>query len=298
MSRKPRLHYPGALYHVMARGNNKQDIFREKTDYHFFLNSMKYIKERKPYILYAYCLMPNHFHFLLEVNDVPLSVIMQRLLTTYVRYFNRTYNKRGHLFQNRYKAILCEKEHYLLELVRYIHLNPVRAHIVNSPAAWEWSAHNIYLGRVKDLLVDNVLVLSNFSENVGNAYEGYAEFVREGLTMGHKQALYPKEKTPYLGGKKFVEELTIKHGRPNNTLTVINRAKKQPLESILKKISVKTGLDSELIRGQSRLQSVADARKMFIIEALATRHKGADIARFLDCSASYITKVWTMLQIS
>ena len=126
MARKPRIHFPGALYHVIARGNRRQGIFRDDKDLQRFLTYLSDVKSRFPFRLYAYGLMKNHLHLLIEVDEVPLSRIMHSLLFGYAGYFNRRYGEAGHLFQGRYKAIVCDKDAYLLELVRYIHLNPVR----------------------------------------------------------------------------------------------------------------------------------------------------------------------------
>ena len=133
MARKPRIHFPGALYHVITRGNRRQGIFLDEKDLQRFLTYLSDCKNRFPFRLYAYALMKNHLHLLIEVEENPLSRIMQSLLFGYARYFNRRYGEVGHLFQGRYKAILCDKDAYLLELVRYIHLNPVRAKIVREP---------------------------------------------------------------------------------------------------------------------------------------------------------------------
>jgi REP element-mobilizing transposase RayT len=125
MARKPRIHFPGALYHVITRGNRRQGIFQDEKDLEQFLTYLSNCKNRFPFCLYAYALMQNHLHFLIEVGEIPLSRIMQSLLFGYAHYFNRRYREVGHLFQGRYKAILCDKDAYLLELVRYIHLNPL-----------------------------------------------------------------------------------------------------------------------------------------------------------------------------
>lgn len=155
MPRHPRVYAPGLLYHVMARGNNGQPIFLQAADYESFLKILHVVRERYPFYLYAYVLMPNHFHLLLllEVAQVPTARLTQSLLTTYVREFNGRHRRRGHLFHGRYKAIACDQESYLLELVRYIHLNPVRARLVRRPSEWRWSGHGEYL-RTEEARVD------------------------------------------------------------------------------------------------------------------------------------------------
>ena len=141
MARKPRIEFPGAFYHVIVRGNNRQKIFADDEDYKYFLGRLNHYKERFKFVLFAYVLMPNHIHLLLETGEVPLSRIMQSLQFTYTQKFNRRHKKVGHLFQGRYKAILCQKESYLLELIRYIVLNPVRARLVKRPVDWRWNSY-------------------------------------------------------------------------------------------------------------------------------------------------------------
>ena len=146
--RKPRLEIQGGLYHIITRGNNRQLIFGSDDDRGKFLLQLAHQKARLPFYLYAYCLMPNHIHLLIERQDDSISRIMQRLLTAYSQYHNRKHRKSGHLLQGRYKAILCQSDQYLAELVRYIHLNPVRAKMVRRPQGfptavtahiWAWT---------------------------------------------------------------------------------------------------------------------------------------------------------------
>jgi len=124
MARKPRLFAPGILYHVIVRGNQRQKTFAKDRDYQVYLEKLAQYRKRYGVTIYAYCLMPNHVHLLLECSGSPLGKFMQGLQQSYTQYYNRTYHKVGHLFQGRYQAILCQKDAYLLELVRYIHLNP------------------------------------------------------------------------------------------------------------------------------------------------------------------------------
>src|SRR6267142_1455660 len=143
---KPRLEIEGGLYHVITRGNNRQLIFGSDDDHHRFLLQLAHQKGKLPFYLYAYCLMPNHIHLLVERQHDYISRVMQRLLTAYSQYHNRKYRKAGHLLQGRYKAILCQSDQYLAELVRYIHLNPVLVKMVRRPRDFRYSSHRAYLG--------------------------------------------------------------------------------------------------------------------------------------------------------
>ena len=131
MPRKSRIDAAGAIHHVIARGINKADIFSDNIDYRNFLSRLGIILNATKTACYAWALMPNHFHLLLRTGNTPVSTIMRRLLTGYAVNYNRRHNRFGHLFQNRYKSILCQEEPYLLELVRYIHLNPLRAGLIS-----------------------------------------------------------------------------------------------------------------------------------------------------------------------
>ena len=147
MARKPRIEFEGALYHVITRGNQRQQIFNATEDYERYLKILEDYKLRYDFLIYAYILMENHVHLLMETKEVPLSKILQGINQRYTMYFNRRYATVGHLFQGRYKAMLCERDSYLLSLVQYIHMNPVRLGRAKSPAAYPWSSHSLISGR-------------------------------------------------------------------------------------------------------------------------------------------------------
>lgn len=146
MARRARAEVAGGLYHVITRGNNRRQIFNSPADYQKFLSLMAVQKTKLPFYLYAYCLMTNHVHLLIERQTDEIGRIMHRLLTGYSQYYNRKYRRVGHLFQGRHKAILCQSDRYLCKLVRYIHLNPVRARMVDEPQQYPYSGHRAYLG--------------------------------------------------------------------------------------------------------------------------------------------------------
>lgn len=294
MPRKPRLHVAGAIYHVISRGNNREAIFRSEEDYHEFIHHLERVKSRKAFKVYAYCLMPNHFHILLQAEETPISTIMQRLLTGYTRHFNKTYKHKGHLFQGRYKSIICERESYLMELLRYIHLNPYRAKLVQRPSEWKWSGHGEYLGSSERRIVETDEVLSHFSTGRATAVKGYMNFVRDGAWMGNRKEYYPEEKAPYLGNDAFVEELTVQHlGAISNKHPETQRKELMPLERVLENVARETGLAAGIIRGSGRARAITGARKKFICQALGAGHKAINVARFLNCSDGYITRIFS-----
>ncbi|MBI2997168.1 MAG: transposase [Deltaproteobacteria bacterium] len=205
MARSPRVHFPGALYHVISRGNQRQKVFKDAQDYRRFETLLREAGKRHSLTLYAYVLMPNHIHLLLEVSRTPLSKAMQSLLYRYTRHHNRQYRKVGHLFQGRYKAILCDRDNYLMELIRYLHLNPVRAGMVRDPTRYRWSSHGQYLRGKSDsaLAVDKGLQLWGVQR--GAAIKAYEQFIRDGLEQGHRAEYYDVKEQQYLGEDKFVE---------------------------------------------------------------------------------------------
>jgi putative transposase len=220
--RKPRLEYPGALFHVIARGNQRQKVFLEDGDYVRYLRLLGDPLEGRGFILYAYCLMGNHVHLLIEqTTEFPLSRYMQRLQSAYTAFFNHKYDKTGHLFQGRYKAILVDKDSYLVSLVRYIHLNPYRAKIESRLGEYPWSSHRQYLGRDKEPLakVSAERVLSLFSRMKVLARKAYERFMKEEVGKGEKVRLYDLRDGRILGGEEFEKEafkigkMTIEEGR-------------------------------------------------------------------------------------
>jgi putative transposase len=207
MARKPRVHFPGALYHVIVRGNQGQTIFREPKDYRLYLKFLREYKKYFGFLLHAYVLMPTHVHLLIEVGDQNLSKMMHRLQFRYTRNFNLKYKTWGHLFQGRYKAILCDRDAYFLELTAYIHLNPVRGGLVKNPAHYPWSSYPSYLRRDKDAIADTDEVLSQFSDREGAARRKYHLYVRDRFAQGHRDDFYETKDQRFLGDDKYLENV-------------------------------------------------------------------------------------------
>jgi REP element-mobilizing transposase RayT len=292
MSRKPRLHYPGALYHVITRGNNRQKIFLSDEDYACFLEKLKAVKAKKQFMLHAYCLMPNHVHLLVTVENTPLSGIMQRVLTGYTSHFHRTHKKSGHVFQGRYKAIICEKDSYLMELVRYIHLNPVRAGLARRPGDWGWSGHRSYLAADhSEGLIDDEALCELFGTDKNRARQAYEQFMRDGAGMGHKASMYPRENVPFLGEGRFVEEHQVRHLEVIEQRTPGSLVKKPPLQGIMRGICAKSALSPAMLQGASRRGDIVARRKTFILQAHRSGHTCADIARYINRTQAYVSRL-------
>ncbi|MBP1750939.1 MAG: transposase [Deltaproteobacteria bacterium] len=182
MARQLRIEYPGALYHVTSRGNGKQSVFRSDHDRKSFLNILEQITGRYRFIILAYCLMDNHYHLVIETQEGNLSEGMRQLNGVYTQRYNRRHTRSGHVFQGRYKAIIVDKDVYLLELVRYVALNPVRAGIVDDPENWAWSSYRATVGKEESppwLCTERVL--GQFSPRMARARIIYRQFVNQGL---------------------------------------------------------------------------------------------------------------------
>ncbi|HEY1373323.1 MAG TPA: transposase [Candidatus Binatia bacterium] len=206
MARPMRIEYPGALYHITTRGNARRAIFKDDRDRRLLLDILQRIADRYHWLCHAYCLMDNHYHLVVETPDGHLAHGMRQLNGVYTQAYNRRHRRAGHLFQDRYKAILIDKESYLLEVCRYVVLNPVRAKAVEHPGKWKWSSYGATAGIAKShpaLATD--WVLGQFGERRSAAEQRYREFVREGAggeTIHDKvigQSL--------LGTEKFIERL-------------------------------------------------------------------------------------------
>ena len=208
MSRPLRIHYPGAYYHVMNRGRGRQKIYWGFQDYQRFLELLEETCQMWGLKVYAYCLMPNHYHLLVETPEGNLSRCMRHLDGIYTQRYNRAHKTDGSLFRGRYKAILIDEESYLMQLVRYIHLNPVEGKLVEKPEGYRWSSHRHYLGKgkkIRGMITDTVL--KRFHGNTKMAKEIYKKYMKEGVDE-QTQRLYKRGNWPSIwGSEKFKEEI-------------------------------------------------------------------------------------------
>lgn len=209
MARPLRIEFPGALYHVTTRGNARQTVFWNEKDYNTFLQILTNVCDRYNWCLYSYCLMSNHYHLILETPDANLSNGMRQLNGVYTQKVNYWHARTGHVFQGRYKAIVIDKQNYLLEVCRYVVLNPVRALLVDSPKDWPWSSYRSIAGYAppKKLLSEE-WILQQFSDDLQEARSLYQDFVRDGLQV--RDMWKGLKGRMILGDKQFVEEVMEK----------------------------------------------------------------------------------------
>ncbi len=291
MPRKPRLHLPGGLYHVILRGNDRQDIFFEDEDRLAFYRLLEEGTRRFGYRVHAFCLMTNHVHLALQMGRQPLSKGLQNLSLRYTRHINRSQDRVGHLFQGRYKALLVDADSYGLELVRYIHLNPVRARLVSDPADYAYSGHLDYLGKRALSFLTTDWVLSQFDQRVAVARGRYARFVAGGMSEGHRSEFHRgSEESRVVGDDRFVERALQASGEPA-------RARRVDLDHVVAYVCKGSGLaERELWKaGKNRAASQARA----LIGWLAATSGSAtlsEVARRLKRDISAISRAVTQLE--
>ena len=286
MARKPRIEYEGAFYHVITRGNQRQRIFKDKQDFQKYLEILSRYKDLYKYFLYSYILMNNHVHLLIETGEVQLSKILQGINQSYTMYFNKKYKTVGHLFQGRYKAILCDKDIYLLLLVKYIHLNPIRAKIVKSPEEYLWSSHRNYTGRIKNDTIDIDRILRMFSENKSQARRLYKMYINDGIGI-KREDIYRMADQRILGDEKFVERVI------ERTEEEIEQRKKRheyKLEEIAKVIEQAYGITLKHLRDKSKDREILKGRKLMSLAAKGYGYKGQEIAKYLGKDPAVITR--------
>lgn len=271
MARHRRLFAPGLLYHVIARGNQRRKTFLGDDDYRAYLHRLALYRARHAVTLLAYCLMPNHVHLLVRTGDVPLGKFMQGLQQSYTQWFNRVHGKVGHVFQGRYRAIVCDSEMYLLTLVRYIHLNPVRAGLVLDPGRYPYSGHRAYLtGRGTPLLDPSPLL-----DLVGGP-AAYRQLVFDGLADGHQPDLYEVKAQQVLGSTVFAAAVSSQKALPSS-------APRGPtLDAALGRLADTLGVTVDALRGPDRGHAVTGPRAL-VAFVLVRRfgYRLSDVAREL-----------------
>ena len=254
MARPLRLEFANAVYHLTSRGNARQGIFFNDGDRELFLQTLAHVVSRYSWICHAYCLMANHYHLLIETPKANLSIGMRQLNGVFTQSFNRRHKRVGHLFQGRFKAVLVEKESYLLELCRYVVLNPVRVKGGTKTAAWKWSSYRATAGlaSVPEFLSTDWL-LEQFGKNRRVAQKRYREFVRDGITNRPWDQLKGQI---YLGSDKFIE----RHSAEDRELKAIPRAQLHAFKPTLERIFARdgeTGIGRAYREHGYRLQEIA-----------------------------------------
>ncbi len=205
MARPLRIEYPGAVHHVIVRGNNRQAVFRDNDDRRVYLDKLQQYCVAKEVHLLCYCLLSNHAHLLVETPRGNLSKLMQPFQTSYTRYFNRRHGRTGHVFAQRYKAFLVDRDAYLLQVSRYIHLNPVGANVAGRPQAYRWSSYRAYCTDRGGTGLHRDIILGQFGGPMRQRVARYRAFVEGALQGGTTWTTLPIREQAFVGDEDFVE---------------------------------------------------------------------------------------------
>ena len=227
MSRPIRIEFPDALYHVTSRGDRREDIFEDDEDRRAFLDTLSQVVNRFNWLCYAWCLMDNHYHLLIQTPDGNLSKGMRQLNGVFTQTSNRRHGRAGHLFQGRFKAILVDSDAYLLELARYVVLNPVRARMVKRPDDWPWSSYRASMGKAEAdsfLAVDGLL--AQFARRRVVAQARYAKFVAEGIKADSPWSQLKGQ--VFLGSDAFVESMQARADKIHRQDVQIPKTQRRP----------------------------------------------------------------------
>jgi putative transposase len=317
MPRQARLDVPGALHHIMVRGLDKTNIFRDDEDRVRFLERLGLTVSDGKCTVYAWVLMDNHVHILFKSGKQGISAVMRKLLTWYAQYFNRKHRRTGHLFENRYKSILCDEDNYFLALIRYIHLNPIRANIVTTLEqldSYPWSGHRTLIGKAKHPWMDAEYALSEFGTTRRKAINEYRRFMQTGLNQGQlseltggglvrskggwSQVLSARRSgrkegfdERILGGGDFVNAI-LKEAEEKTTRQLKFRRSGKTIDKIIDEECKKERISVNELKGGGRRRKVSTLRATIAKRGLDELGLSmAEIARYVGVTTSSIAKM-------
>jgi REP element-mobilizing transposase RayT len=317
MPRQARLDAPGTLHHVIIRGIEKKNIVQTQYDRKDFVERLDHLTTETETAIYAWALLSNHAHLLLRSSDGGLSNFMSRLLTGYAINYNLRHKRHGHLFQNRYKSIICEEDAYFRELIRYIHLNPLRANLVNNLAELDqylWSGHSVLIGNRKNSWQDRNYALEWFGKRKREAIKAYRDYVKKGIGKGQRPELvggglvrskggWSQVKSlrrtddremfdaRILGSGEFVEQI-VKEASIQVKYQYSENERMRKVEDYIATVCKQENLNIKELRSGSRRQHVSRARAL--IANHIVKNFGvtlAEAARRLGVSTSAVSKM-------
>lgn len=305
MPRKARITVIGAIHHIMSRGIEGKAIFIDDEDRIFFLNHLESLLRKTGYLLYAWCLMDNHYHLLFRINDYPLGTFMRLLNSRYGQYFRKKSQTRGYLFQDRYKSIVTQDQHYIEEMVRYIHLNPVRAGLCRTVMEldhYRWSGHHVLVGMRSWPIQNTVDVLNRFGKQRKNSIVKYRAFLEAGLS--EEPEIYPTIRENnmqsedihntgcwVIGNKEFI--LKAVAASDAKRMRLAHHAREGiTLDELAWRISKEWGLTVDELQRRGRNNLLSEARKAFAY--ICNRHYHfpvIEIARYFGISSPSVSNM-------
>lgn len=270
MGRPLRIEYPGALYHITSRGNERKSIFLDDENRTRFLEILREYHDRYGILIHSYVLMGNHYHLILETPQGNLLKVMHGINGRYTGYFNRRYERSGHLFQGRYKGILVDKDAYLIQLSRYVHLNPVRARIVARPEQYKWSSYSGYMGKEKESgWVEHAWVLSKFGSDAKAAKKKYSAYVEEGIKGEIGTPYKDLHGQVVLGGEDFIKKVKkmLRGKSLSREIVERKRLSEQLLPSeIITEVARVFGIEEKAIRERGCRDNMGRKVSMYFVQ--------------------------------
>ncbi|MBI3296595.1 MAG: transposase [Elusimicrobia bacterium] len=294
MGRPTRIQFPGACYHVVLQGNNNRDIFLNTQDRRAFITLLKAYKDRYDLKVYAYCLMNSYVHLLIETGQANLSKVMQGFNTAYTKHFNSEHGSVGHVFQGRYKALLVDKQNFLMEVTRYIHLAPVREGLKERAWRYQWSSCPAYVeAEVKDQLVDSAPVLKTIAANRLKQSVRYLQYIKERVKDADGEL--PTVKGFCVGTPAFAAEaqrLAGLEGQGDGPALLSSAA-------ILAEVVAKHGVDQETLLGRSQWRDISAVRKEAIYRMWKEARMGVTaISRLFSRTPSAVSQLIRAMETS
>lgn len=319
MPRQARLDAPGTLHHVIIRGIDKSNIVDGRKDREDFVSRMGDIASDTKTVIYAWSLMTNHAHILLRSGSQGLPKFMRRLLTGYAISYNKRHCRHGHLFENRYKSIVCEEDTYFQELVRYIHLNPLRAKLAKNVSEldrYPWSGHSVIMGKRRHEWQDRDYVLKWFGNSEARAKKAYRNFIKSGIDQGNRPELVGgglirslggwaqvisarRHGDPdlsderILGGGDFVEQM-LKEADGRISSQYAGKLRKEKVEEYIQEVCKQKNINVEEMKSGSRRRSISQVRSQIARDLVENYGIPlAEVARHVGVSTSAISKILT-----
>lgn len=287
MARSQRLQFPEACYYVELKGNNRQDLFISSADRRHYLGLLRSCKERYGLTVYAYCLLNSQVSLLLETERPNLAAAMQGFNTAYTKHFNAAHNTSGHLFQGRYKCLLVDKDHYLADMTRYIHLLPAREGLKEKPWRYQWSSAAAYVeSHLDEAVVDSERVLAQFGKIRLKQSVRYVQYLKERMRSAQEWVL-PVARSAVVGSEAFLSRMQAKSEAPPEKPAAAAEARR-----IVTEVAAKHGMDAERVLGRAQWREVTAARHEAMRRLWTEgRLKVTDIAKLFGRTPALVSTV-------